>query len=166
PNDIDTFTVLKDAAAAIYGAQSAAGVILITTKRGTTGKTQFNFSSSYGLVSPIAIPEYSDAALQLTGLGFPDDIIEPWRDGTRQGTDWYDETLKSTSVQQRYSLTANGGSEKINYFLSFGLSDQEGQIIGDDRSGNKQFNFRSNIDAQVSDKLKLGLDVSGRRQDR
>ncbi|MEM9144350.1 MAG: SusC/RagA family TonB-linked outer membrane protein, partial [Bacteroidota bacterium] len=165
PNDIETFTVLKDASAAIYGAQSAAGVILITTKRGRAGKTEFNFSTSYGLVSPFGIPEFSDAALQLRGLGFSDEIIQPWLDGTNQSTDWMDEVLKSTSGQQRHSLTARGGSEKIQYFLSLGLSTQEGRITGDEQSGNDQYNIRSNFDAQLTDRLTLRLDFSARRQD-
>ncbi|MEO1013359.1 MAG: TonB-dependent receptor, partial [Bacteroidota bacterium] len=166
PNDIETFTVLKDASAAIYGAQSAAGVILITTKRGRTGKTEFNFSTSYGLVSPFGEAEFSDAALQLRGLGFSDEVIQPWLDGTNQSTDWMDEVLKSSSGQQRHSLTARGGSEKVNYFMSLGLSTQEGRITGDEQSGNDQYNIRSNIDAQLTDRLKLRLDFSGRRQDR
>lgn len=166
PNDIDTFTVLKDASAAIYGAQSAAGVILITTKRGKKGDAKFDFSSSYGFVSPIGVPEYSDAALQLKGLGFADDIIQPWLDGTNESTDWLDEVLKNSSGQQRHSLTASGGSDKISYFASLGYSTQEGQITGDDKSGNDQYNIRTNIDAQLNDKLKLGLNFSGRRQDR
>lgn len=166
PNDIETFTVLKDASAAIYGAQSAAGVILITTKRGKTGRAQFNFSTSYGLVSPIGVPKYSDAALQLKGIGLSDDVIQPWLDGTNQSTDWLDAVLKSSSGQQRHSLTATGGSEKINYFLSLGLSTQEGQITGDDKSGNDQYNIRANIDAQLTDRLKVGLNFAGRRQDR
>lgn len=166
PNDIETFTVLKDASAAIYGAQSAAGVILITTKRGKTGRAQFNFSTSYGLVSPIGAPKYSDAALQLKGLGLSDEVIQPWLDGTNQSTDWIDAVLKSSSGQQRHSLTASGGSEKVSYFLSLGLSTQEGQITGDDQSGNDQYNFRANVDAQLTDRLKVGLNFSGRREDR
>ncbi|MBD0831618.1 TonB-dependent receptor [Aestuariibaculum sediminum] len=166
PNDIESVTVLKDASAAIYGAQSAGGVILITTKRGEIGKPKFNFSTGYGFVSPISVPKYSNAALQLKGLGFSEEVIEPWLDGTNKGTDWLDEVLKNTSGQQRHSLTASGGSETVNYFASLGYVSQEGQVTGDNQSGNKQYNFRSNIDAKLSDRLKLSFDVSGRRQDR
>ena len=173
PNDIETITILKDASAAIYGAQAANGVILITTKRGKLGKPTINYSFNQGFVSPTRKIELADAALYAKSVNlwsgqqrFTEDQIARYANGQDPSTDWIDEVYKSHSLQSRHSLTVNGGSETVKYFLSIGTASQNGLVTGDETTKSKQYNFRSNIDAQVSKRLKLGLDLAGRREDR
>ncbi len=173
PNDIETITVLKDASAAIYGAQAANGVILITTKRGKVGKPTINYSFNQGFVSPTRKIKLADAALYARSVNlwsgqqrYTEDQIARYASGQDPSTDWIGEVYKSNSLQSRHSLTLNGGSETVKYFLSTGIASQDGLITGDETTKYKQYNFRSNIDAQVSKRLKLGLNLAGRREDR
>lgn len=172
PNDIETITVLKDASAAIYGAQAANGVVLITTKRGKSGKPTINYSFNQGFVSPTRKVELADAALYARSVNlwsgqqrFTNDQIARYASGADPSTDWINEVYKSHSLQSRHSLTLSGGGESVKYFLSTGMASQDGLITGDETTEYKQYNFRSNIDAQVSKRLKLGLNLAGRRED-
>lgn len=177
PNDIESITVLKDASAAIYGAQAANGVILITTKRGTTGKPTINYSFNQGFVSPTRKLKLADAALFSRGAniwsqqqGQPD-IFSPqqiadYESGAVPSTDWIDEVYKSYSTQNRHNISLNGGSESVGYFISAGTAYQNGLVTGDDKTKYRQFNIRSNIDANVTKRLKVGLSLAGRREDR
>ena len=177
PNDIETITVLKDASAAIYGAQAANGVVLITTKRGKTGKPTINYSFNQGFVSPTRKIELADAALYARSVNvwsaqqgqapiYTDQQIADFESGSVPSTDWIDEVYKSHSVQNRHSLTLSGGSEAVKYFLSTGTAYQNGLVTGDETTEYRQYNVRSNIDAQVSENLKIGLDLAGRRENR
>ncbi|SDK01208.1 TonB-linked outer membrane protein, SusC/RagA family [Catalinimonas alkaloidigena] len=177
PNDIETITVLKDASAAIYGAQAANGVILITTKRGATGKPVINYAFTQGFVSPTRKIELADAALYARSVNtwsqqqgqapiYTDAQIAAFENGSAPSTDWIDEVYKSHSVQNRHSLTVNGGSEAVKYFLSAGTAYQNGLIQSDETTGYRQYNVRSNIDAQISERFKVGLDLAGRRENR
>lgn len=175
PNDIESFTVLKDASAAIYGAQSANGVILITTKRGKTGKPQINYSMNHGFMSPVRLVKMSDAATYAKGvndlalqqgqaLPFTEEQISQYESGELPSTNWFDEVYKSHFNQQRHSLTVSGGNEFVKYFLSGGVTAQ-GSILQDDKTSKyRQYNFRSNVDVQLNKQLSVGLDIAGRRQ--
>jgi TonB-linked SusC/RagA family outer membrane protein len=177
PNDIETITVLKDASAAIYGAQAANGVILITTKRGKTGKPTINYSFNQGFVSPTRKLELADAALfarsanvwsqqqTLPDIFSPEQIAD-YESGATPSTDWIDAVYKSSSRQSRHNISLNGGSEAVGYFVSAGTAYQNGLITGDDKTKYRQFNIRSNIDANVSKRLKIGLSLAGRHEDR
>lgn len=176
PNDIETISVLKDASAAIYGAQAANGVILITTKRGKEGKPTINYSFNQGFVSPTRKIELANAALyaksvnawsdqQGQGPVYTDEQIANFENGTSPSTDWIDEVYKSHSVQNRHSLTLSGGTDVVKYFLSAGTAYQNGLVTNDETTKFRQYNFRSNIDAQVTPRLKMGLDLAGRRED-
>ncbi|WP_157274134.1 SusC/RagA family TonB-linked outer membrane protein [Pedobacter sp. BAL39] len=175
PNDIETFTVLKDASAGIYGAQAANGVILITTRRGKTGASQFNYSFNQGYVSPTRLVKMADAGLYATIVNdinlqsgtapsFSPEQISQYNSGQLPSTNWQEEILRNHSLQSRHSLTMDGGTENVKYFLSAGLSTQSGLLKKDETTGFKQYNFRSNIDAQASKRLKIGLDLAGRRE--
>jgi len=176
PNDIETITVLKDASAGIYGAQAGNGVILITTRRGKTGEPQFNYSFNQGYVSPTRLVKMADAELYAktindldlqagrTPLSFSDAQIAQFASGALPTTNWQKEVLKDHSLQSRHSLTVDGGTEKVKYFLSTGISNQNGLLENDKTTNFKQYNFRSNVDIQASKRLKIGLDVSGRRE--
>lgn len=177
PNDIESITVLKDASAAIYGAQAANGVILITTKRGKTGKPTINYSFNQGFVSPTRKLELADAALfaksanvwsQQQGQSaiFSPQQITDYESGATPSTNWIDEVYKSYSRQDRHNISLNGGSEAVSYFVSAGTAFQNGLITDDDKTKYRQYNIRSNIDANVTKRLKVGLSLAGRREDR
>lgn len=175
PNDIESISVLKDASAAIYGAQSAGGVILVTTKRGKTGKPSFDFTTTNSFSSPTMKVKSADAfeymkvlndrrALEGSPPDFPDELIEEFKSGKRRPEDWFDALLRKNAKQSRQSLTMRGGSEKVRYFVSLGTASQGGILRGDDKTKLKQYNVRSNVDVTVTKDLEVGLDLSIREK--
>jgi TonB-linked SusC/RagA family outer membrane protein len=184
PNDIESFSVLKDASAAIYGNRSANGVILITTKRGKTGKPTINYSYNQGFSSPTRLPKMADAATYAQimneinydsnpagGLNqsYTADQIQKFGNGSDPlnypNTDWEKQTLKGSALQNQHSLSVSGGNDDIKYFVSLGTLYQDG-IYKNGATKYHQYNFRSNIDANVTKRLKVGLSISGREEDR
>jgi len=180
PADIETISILKDASAAIYGAQAANGVILITTKRGSTGKPQITFTANQGISMPTVLPEMADAPTYAQMVNevhsyrgrppqYTEQEIQKFRDGSDPwlypNTDWFAETYKPITLQNNINFLLNGGSEKIKYFFSAGYKYQDGNYK---KSGTnyKQFNFRSNIDGEITDNIKLSIDISGRQENR
>lgn len=184
PNDIESVSVLKDASAAIYGNRAANGVILVTTKKGKTGKPTINYSFNQGFSSPTRLPKMADAATYAQimneinfdsnpsgGLNqsYTADQIEKFRNGSDPllypNTDWIDQALKKTALQSQHSLSVNGGSEDVKYYVSLGTISQDG-IYKNGVTKYNQYNFRSNVDANISKYLKVGLSVSGRQENR
>ena len=180
PNDIESITVLKDASAAIYGAQAANGVILVTTRRGKTGKPTVDFSYNQGFNKPTRLPEVADAALYATMLNEVDEYrnqtprfssadIQKYQDGsspwTHPNTDWYADVIKPVSLQNNANLSLSGGTEDVKYFVSVGKLFEDG-YYKESATFYKQYNFRTNIDAQVTDFLKVSLDIYGRKENR
>jgi len=178
--DIESITVLKDASAAIYGAQAANGVILITTKRGTAGKMLVDVTVNQGWNTPTIIPAMSDAATYATMLNetdvykgrtprYSESDIQLYKDGTdpwgHPNTDWYAETFKKFSQQRNATVSASGGSDILKYFVSVG-SDFQDAIYKNSATNYKQANFRSNIDAKISDNVRLSFDIAGRQENR
>ncbi|TLV03914.1 SusC/RagA family TonB-linked outer membrane protein [Dyadobacter luticola] len=175
PNDIESISVLKDASAAIYGAQSAGGVILVTTKRGVTGKPAFDFSTTQSWQSPTMKVKSADAfqymqvlndrrALEGTPPDFPDALVESFKNGTRRPEDWWKALIGPPVRQTRYSLTMRGGTERVRYFVSLGTASQGGILRGDNKSKLRQYNIRSNIDVSVTKDFEVGLDISVREK--
>lgn len=175
PNDIESISVLKDASAAIYGAQSAGGVILVTTKRGVTGKPAFDFSTTQSWQSPTMKVKSADAfqymqvlndrrALEGTPPDFPDALVESFRNGTRRPEDWWKALIGPPVRQTRYSLTMRGGTDRVRYFVSLGTASQGGILRGDNKSKLRQYNVRSNVDVTVTKDLEVGLDLSIREK--
>ncbi|MEX2592922.1 MAG: SusC/RagA family TonB-linked outer membrane protein [Anditalea sp.] len=175
PNDIESISVLKDASAAIYGAQSAGGVILVTTKRGQTGKPVFNFSTSQLFQSPTRkvrsanVFDYLNVlnrnrALDGASPDFPDELIASFRNGERRPEDWWDALVDPPAKLTRHSLTMRGGSERVRYFTSIGTVSQGGILRADDITKLKQYNARANLDVSVTDNLEVGLDLSLRQK--
>ncbi|MDO6605311.1 SusC/RagA family TonB-linked outer membrane protein [Arenibacter palladensis] len=175
PNDIETISVLKDASAAIYGAQSAGGVILVTTKRGKTGKPAFNVTTTQSFQSPTKkvrsanVFDYMNVlnasrALDGTDPDFPSDLIASFRNGDRRAEDWWDALVDPPVEQSRHSVTMRGGTEKIRYFTSIGTASQGGLLRGDDKTKLRQYNVRANLDVSVTDNFEVGLDLSLREK--
>ena len=157
PNDISSIEVLKDAsAAAIYGARAANGVILITTKRGEAGISSIDFSYYYGLqnvrnpykmLNATQFAQYqNEAAFYGGGQRLYDD---PGAFG--EGTNWQDELFRQAPMSN-YELSFKGGSEHVQYAISGGYYQQDGIIIG---SNFDRYNFRANLDGQVTKRLKI-----------
>lgn len=186
-NEIESFTVLKDASTtAVYGIKGANGVLVITTRRGKLGKPQVNFRSESGLQTPVTKPNFLNAyqvatlrneALANDGLPaeFTQEDLEHWRLGDdpygHPDVNWYDEIFKNFSYQIRNNIDISGGTDKIKYFVSGGHVFQNGMIKNFSKGDNEapdnnyayqRFNFRSNLDMQATKDLKLRLDVTGR----
>jgi len=176
PTDIESLSVLKDGAAAIYGARAANGVILVITKRGRSGKPKFNFSTTYNISSFSATPTlmnssqfaiYENEISDRNGTDrrFSDADIANYAAGNDPinypNTDWSDLTFNDTSGESRTSLSLSGGSEFVNYFVSGDYLDQDGMYASGDL-GFTQSQVRSNIDVKLHEKFKVGLDLSGR----
>ncbi|MCG8306187.1 MAG: SusC/RagA family TonB-linked outer membrane protein [Cytophagales bacterium] len=163
PNDIESMTVLKDAsAAAIYGSRAAAGVILITTKRGIEGKPEIEFSTYYTFdkltnkLDMLNTEEYMQVNTEwFTNAGLTPSFVTP---DVVADTDWQDEIFR-TGSQQNYHLSIRGGNDRFLYGIQGGYFHQEGLIKN---SSLDRYNFRFNNDLKVNDKLKLtsSIDVS------
>lgn len=182
PDDIANITVLKDATAAIYGAQAGNGVILVTTKRGRRGAPQVSLEYNQGFVQPTRMPEMADAPTYMRMLNeinayrgnpavFSDDEIQryenidqqdPW---LYQDTDWAQAAIRDVSLRSRANAAVSGGSEDVAYRVSAGLLTEEGILVNSATRFN-QFNVRSNIDGRISEHVTLRFDVAGRWEDR
>jgi TonB-linked SusC/RagA family outer membrane protein len=184
PADIESITVLKDASAAIYGSRAANGAILVTTKRGKTGKPVIDYSFNQGFSSPTRLPKMADAATYATiqneiayydntagGMNqiYTADQIQKFKDGSDPlnypNTNWPKAVLKNTALQNTHNLSVTGGSDNVKYFLSAGMLNQDG-LYKSGVTNYKQYSFRSNIDANINKRLKVGLYLNGREEDR
>lgn len=153
PVDIASVEILKDAAsAAIYGSRAANGVILVTTKKGATGKATINYDVSYGWQNPWKKREVLNAGeymvimneSRLNDGNLPLFNAEQMS-SAGNGTDWQEETFYFNAPVQNHQVSVSGGTEKANYFLSFGYFDQAGIVGGNyDKSNYKRYSLRSN----------------------
>ena len=161
-NDIESMEVLKDASAtAIYGSRGSNGVILVTTKKGRSGKLSIEANTTYAIqnisnrLDLLNASEFADYQNQIrTNNG----VSTPYAQGPAN-TDWQDLIYRSGSTSNN-QVSFSGGSEKINFYASANYFKQDGIIIGSDF---ERLTFLSNIDAQVTDKLKLGMNLFGSR---
>ncbi|SKD09479.1 TonB-linked outer membrane protein, SusC/RagA family [Chitinophaga ginsengisegetis] len=172
PDEIESFTILKDAAStALYGSRAANGVIIITTKRGKSGATQINFNSYYGTASMMRelIPPVMNATQLATYMkGFYEDKIkyEGYTGGIPavyqnpeqygEGTDWFSVLTRNAPVQN-YSLSINAGNDKAAYSIVAGYFDQQGILVN---TGYKRFSLRVNGDFNPGKRVKVGFGVA------
>lgn len=170
PNDIENISVLKDASAAIYGARAANGVILVTTKRGKKGKPTFDFSYNAGFTQPTRQPKMADSYTfaQVVNESAPgtysDEDLQKFKAGKEEGytsTNFYKEMTRTLTPQHQMNLSTSGGTDNVNYYIAIGELKQQG-VFKHGSTEVKRYNFRSNIDVKVTDYLKIGLDLSGR----
>lgn len=147
PNDIESITVLKDAsAAAIYGARATNGVILITTRRGNQQRTNINFNGSFGMQEVANKLELLNADQWHDYRGTEPDPENP------VDTDWLNRIFREAPMSS-YELSASGGDEKTQFFISGNYFNQEGTIIGTDF---QRLNGRLNLDHKVNDYVTIG----------
>ncbi|WP_091429407.1 SusC/RagA family TonB-linked outer membrane protein [Flavobacterium degerlachei] len=178
-SDIKSLTVLKDAAAgAIYGARAAGGVVLITTKSGKIGKATISSEYFTGFHVATNLPDMLNTDQYLTvkdqawhnTAGNSASAISPYAaDRSRTDladTDWQDE-LFTTGISKNFQTSVSGGSENIQYLVSGGYYGIDG-IVTEDHDQYQRINFRSNINANVSDRFKVGtnLQISYEKQDK
>lgn len=185
PNDIQSIEILKDASAsAIYGSRAANGVVLVTTKRGRTGKTNFNVGYFTGVSAPTRHREwlntkeyvalFKEARKNSNALGIDDTSLgdletrftayaagseSAWKDPNAADytdTNWEDQVFRHGSVNQ-FDLSASGGGEKTSFYASGSYSNQEGILINNKL---QRISTRLNIDHKATEKLSLGLNFS------
>lgn len=177
PEDIESISVLKDASAAIYGARAANGVILITTKKGRIGKSIITLSSDYGIQSLAKFPkamtsferaEYFNEWHKYNGLQplWSDEALEHFKKGDEPlkypNTDWAKVALADHAPETHHNLSVRGGTDKFQYYVSGDLLYQKGLLKSGDLHY-KQFQIRSNLTANVTDDLKIGVNLMGRK---
>jgi len=179
PNDIESVTVLKDASAAIYGVRSANGVILITTKRGQSGKPTIHYDGSVGIqqltrmdkrVGSWEYMTYYNELNRNQGNTAPYaqseiDKYKAGNDPDYTSTDWIAAVFRKNAPQSNHSISVNGGSDQVKYYLSGQYLSQESNFRNSDERF-KEYNIRSNVDAKISKNLKVNFDLSGRKEDR
>jgi len=168
PNDISSLEILKDASAtAIYGSRGAGGVVIVTTKRGTSGKVAFNYSAYYGTTQVMKqLPifsgaEYAQLKLDAATGNSATAGAQPWPLSTAEqaalssgiSTDWQDLIYKNAPITN-HNLSINGGSDKSRYSMSFGYFYQGGIIPKQDY---QRFSIRSAMDHQLNNRIKIGL---------
>ena len=157
-NDIESMEVLKDAsAAAIYGSRGSNGVILVTTKQGKSGELIIELNTNYAV-------QNTSNRLDLLGANDFASYQQAINPGYIQGsadTDWQ-ELLYRSGNTQNHQISFSGGSENINFYASGTFFNQEGVIINSDF---QRISFLSNINAQVTDKLKVGMNLFGNKGD-
>ncbi|MGZ5246664.1 MAG: SusC/RagA family TonB-linked outer membrane protein [Flavitalea sp.] len=173
PNDIATVDVLKDASSsAVYGSRAANGVILITTKRGKSGKPSINFRATTGIQTYTMRPDMregeefikyrydvkkmnggSPADLEMDRLLNPKEL-QAYNEG--KTIDWWDEVVKPAPFRD-YQMNISGGSDRFNYYVSGNYMDQQGIVANDNF---KKFTVFSKVEAQITDWLKYGLNLS------
>ncbi len=177
PQDIESISVLKDAASSsIYGSRAANGVILITTKKGNDGSARITYSGNVSfekvakrlnLVTDYAnYMEIQNAGLIANGQAarFSQGKIDEWRNDNGMNptiypnTDWQDHIYRSPSVVQNHNVTVNGGTQKVRYNLSFGYVDNPGMVYN---TNYNRYQLRSNIEVDIKPWLMVGTNLFG-----
>jgi len=171
PNDIESVEILKDAASsAIYGAQAANGVVVVTTKKGKKGKTALDVSAQYGVIEPLNLykmmdgpqfaaikaESYTNAGLPLTGASGSYAVFGDPNDGNLVKENWVDQIFRTGAINS-YNISMSGGDEKTSFLLSGSYNKQEGQII---RNEYERGTVRLNITHKPMAKLTLGANLS------
>lgn len=180
PNDIESINVLKDASAAIYGAESANGVILVTTKRGSIQKPTITYNGTFSLSQNTRQPDLFNAYQAMTWwdenniANGKDPIYQQIRGGYLDGTidrnkyadtDWMSVLFNKATPSTRHSVALNGGNEMVRYYVSGDYSYQKPNY-NHTKLNFQTYQVRSNIDAQIFRDLKIGLDIAARREKR
>lgn len=177
PATIESITVLKDAAAAIYGSRAANGVILVTTKGGQKGRMKVDYSFSHGIQQVTYLPDvvwdpiqYMQMKVQAlknegkTAVDYSEAQIEEYRNGmltdpyTYPNINWFDLVTKNGYLQQ-HNLRFSGGTDKITFSMALGFMDQDGILIANNHA--RRYQMDLNLTAQVSNRLKVGGSIKG-----
>ncbi len=185
-NEIESISILKDASTtAIYGIKGANGVLVVKTRRGVDGKPRINLRVESGMQMPVRTPKFLNSfeTATLVNEAYANDGLQPqftqtdldhFMTGdspyTHPDVNWYDEIFKSTAQQSNANVDISGGSDRLKYFVSVGYFTQNGLVkdfgaANNDVNSNymyRRFNYRSNLDFQVTKNLSMRLDVTSR----
>lgn len=172
PNEIESISILKDASAAIYGVRAANGVVLVTTKKGERGKAKIEYSMYYGIQTPaevlrpvgaydraVLMNEISMRKTDSPSLVYNDEYFQKLANGEMPDTDWYDLVLRGSAPQQQHNVSISGGSEKIDYYVNFGYTDQE-SFLKSNSSNYNRYNLRTNLNAEITKNLKASVKLN------
>jgi len=181
PNDIESISILKDAAScAIYGIDAANGVILITTKRGVKGKVKVDYNAQYGGSAFVSLPKkvnsydlanlYNQAQTNdgtpASGLKFTPEDIQQFKDGsnpnTHPNTDWIKAIFSRPGTWMSHNLSLSGGTDDTKYLVSLGYLNQDGIMQS---TGYKRYTFRVNFDQKISNKVSSGFNLAIAQRD-
>lgn len=178
PNAIESVTVLKDAAAAVYGTRGANGVILITTKKGIRDRLDINYAGQLGLQQSTRLPKYLDSynygllnnemyANDIADRGssprrkYTNEELQKFLDGSDPdrypNTNWYDQVLDKTAMLQKHNVNISGGAKNARYFVSGSFADQDGLMK---TSGMKRYGIVSNTDYDVTPHTNLSVSLN------
>ncbi len=190
PNEIETVSVLKDASATVFGFKGANGVIIVTTKKGASGKPQINYNFNYSIQNPLKhlemmnayqyayyrnqgelnansfkAPKWSETELDIYKNGYDIHNIrhQQYNKEDFNETNWWNESVRSNAPKQTHNLNISGGSKDVKYFFSLGYLDQEGILKTD--QDYKRYNFRSNITANIMSNFFAEVGLGGRIQE-
>ena len=184
PEEIESISVLKDAAAtALYGARAANGVVLVTTKAGKEGQLKVSFTTRQGFNQAQALPQFLNAydysvlyneALNNDGLPirYTDADLEAYKNGSdpvfHPDVDWYDQVLRPASYASSYNLNFGGGDKFVRYFVSLNALSSQGLFkkfgdLSEESIDSKyaKYNFRSNLDISLSRRLSAEFRIAG-----
>ncbi|MBL7697890.1 MAG: TonB-dependent receptor [Chitinophagaceae bacterium] len=184
PSVIESITVMKDASAAIYGAEAANGVILITTKRGKAGKIQATASYNQGFSQPTRLPDLLSSdeiavihneiidrggASVLHPAKYTDEEIRKFKDGSDPwrypNTDWVNDVLQKWATQNYANVQLSGGTEKLRGLVSLSRRTQDG-VFKNSAGNYQQYDVRANVDMNPSQYILFSIDLNGRFDDR
>ncbi len=176
PMDIESISVLKDASAAIYGAQAANGVILVTTKQGATGKPRMNYQFYQGFMQPTILPKALNSGDYATMLSeyqdyenkertFSNEDIElfysgrdPWE---HPNSDWMGDLVADWTTTSKHNFTIDGGTPNgMTYFVSLGYKNEEA-IYKQESTNYQQYNMRAKLNMPVNEWFTAGIDYAG-----
>jgi TonB-linked SusC/RagA family outer membrane protein len=177
-NEIESVSVLKDAAsAAVFGMRAGNGVILVTTKRGKAGSLQISYTANFGVQERTREPEFLNSwefaslkNIARVNAGqapeYSDEDLQKYKDGsspdTHPNTNWQD-LLRDSAPMQQHNLSASGGTDRVQFATSLSYLTQDGITASDNF---QRYNFRSNIDANITNTTRVSFDISGRKQEK
>lgn len=171
--DIESISVLKDAAAAVYGVKAANGVVLITTKKGKKGKLSLNYNGLYGLQFPSRLPKpvgifdymtlVNEQRMHNINGGTPlytQADFDAYRNGTKVAADWQDAIIRKSAPFTQHDISASGGNDNTTYFVSLGYLSQDAIFKSNDVNY-KRYSLRSNLSTKITKRLTFDVNLSG-----
>lgn len=183
PNEVADITILKDASAtAVYGVRGANGVILVTTKRGESGKTKVSASTSWGIQTVTKFLELADSYTYATTFNnartsegnparFSEDVVNHFLNHDSPllypDIDWIDYVMNDRALQSQHNISVTGGNKVARYFISLGMLDQDGlfKTLGTNPNNNfsyQRYNYRANLDLSLGKLSELSINLGGR----
>ncbi|HEV7781209.1 MAG TPA: SusC/RagA family TonB-linked outer membrane protein [Chitinophagaceae bacterium] len=177
-DEIETVTILKDGSAAVYGLRAGNGVVLVTTKTGKAqgGKVDITYNASYGIQQYLYVPQSVNTQDYMTlrnesnwqdfngnylvrrSAVFTDAQMGPYKDGTKRSYNWMDEVFNKDAPTYSSNLSVSGGSDKIRYYFNLDYQKQIGSYKSGDLKS-ERWAMRSNVDAQITKRLKARVQV-------